>query len=174
MLRTSNNPAPITPVRPTRTRVAATIAGLLVGVLAALSITTPAQAATASWTQHQGTSYPTIYQTNWLYYGNAFTAPTTPPGAVITTVYYRWIFMEIPPPLRIYTVYLCAGPNGTQCLAVSPNLSTQSWSATTTAFAGFPANTTFQYVVGIGAPTTYVLTPPKHSSSYELTVTYTY
>ncbi|MEV7228841.1 MULTISPECIES: hypothetical protein [Polymorphospora] len=40
--------------------------------------------------------------------------------------------------------------------------------------AGLPANTTFQYVVGIGAPTTYVLTPPKHSSSYELTVTYTY
>lgn len=164
-------------IRPTsqlRRRVLTLLAAALIGLLPVTLTASPSQAATASWTLTQGTTYPAIYQTNWVYFGTPFTAPATPTGAVIDTVGYKWVFAQIPPALRIYTVYLCAGTGGTQCLLVSPNLSTQAWTGTTSAFAGFPASTTFQYAVYIAAPTTYVLSPPCYSSSYLVTVNYTY
>lgn len=145
--------------------------------LALAAPASPALASTSSWSQTQNTTNPTIYQTNWVYYGTPFTAPSTPAGATITTVGFSWTFLYLPPsyPASPYQVYLCAGPNGTQCLYVSPSWSAQSYTGTTTAFQGFPANTTFQYAVYVQAPTTYVFPSPyKPSRSYSLTVTYTY
>ncbi|WP_140157985.1 flagellar protein FlhE [Micromonospora sp. NBS 11-29] len=153
-------------------------AALALGLTATLAApAAPALAATSSWSQTQNTLNPTIYQTNFVYYSTPFTAPSTPAGATITSVSFAWTFLYIPPPYPAspYQVYLCAGPNGTQCAYVSPSWSAQSYSGTTTAFQGFPAGTTFQYAVYVQAPTTFVLPYPyKPSKTYSLTVNYTY
>ncbi|WBB80547.1 flagellar protein FlhE [Micromonospora sp. WMMD882] len=149
--------------------VAAVVLAVTLGTAA------PAQAATSSWGSTQQTTYPTIYQTNWVYFGTAFTAPAgTPSTGRISSVSWRWEFLNLPPSLTTYTVYLCASTNGTNCLNVTPNWSSQAWSGSTTAFANFPANTTFQYAVYLSASTTYVVNPPRYSRSYTLDVTYNY
>ncbi|BCJ67419.1 flagellar protein FlhE [Polymorphospora rubra] len=174
MLQTSIPRARTTVTGRVRHRALTLIAALLAGIVATVSLTTPAHAATSSWSHTQGTADPTIYQTNLWYYGTPFVPPaTTPATGVITTVDYEWAIWDAPPPSLVYTVYLCAGSYG--CLLVSPT----AWAATsssgsTSAFAGIPANTTFRYQVGLGAPTTYVLFPQRNSRMYRLTVTYNY
>lgn len=161
------------PVHRSRTLIASVIAAVVLAVT--VGAAAPAQAASGSWGSTQPTTYPTLYQTNWVYYGTPFTAPAgTPANGVISTVAYRWEFMDLAPAGTYYTVYLCASTNGTNCLLVTPNFSTQAWSGSTSAFAGFPATTTFQYAVYLPASRTYVFNPPRYSRSYTLTVNYDY
>lgn len=148
--------------------VIAAVAGL-VGTLAAAN----PSFASGYWSAYQNTSSPAIYQTNLYYQGAAFNPPAGTPGSAITTISYKWTMLDPPPSGLIYTVYLCQGTSGlSACILVSPNYATQSYTGSTSGFAGYAANNSFHYAVAILAGSTYVLPSARFSSYYSVGVNY--
>lgn len=127
-----------------RKRLAASAALVAVSSAAVVAAASPASAA-GTWSG--GASNPKITVYNRDVQGGAIYAPTSATGTITSVQWsYTASINKTTSSANITGTtfaWLCAGTLGDQCIDVGA-----SRSGTTTAFAGFPANTTFQMWIG--------------------------
>ncbi|WP_222194743.1 flagellar protein FlhE [Modestobacter italicus] len=159
----------------TITRLLLTL-GLAVAALVAPVGTSMASAAVAGqWYDSEGTLRPTVYYTNELGRGNDLTANSAVPfGAVVSDVSFNWSMQSAPPSGTSLHVYLCWGPTDDYCTDVSPSYNTQSYSGSTSDFAGLPADESFHFLSYLASSTKRSLAPNYYQAqSVGITVNYT-
>jgi hypothetical protein len=151
-----------------------TVCALIVPAASGQASTT----STGSWWAQEGTLRPTQYWTNEIETGNDMAAGTSVPyGATVTDVSFSYSMLDPVPAGTDLYVYLCWGLNqGTNyCTEVSPAFNAQSWSGTTSDFAGLDADQPFRFATYLASPTTQSLAPNYYySQSFSLTVNYSY
>jgi hypothetical protein len=145
-------------------KTAASISLLAVMVSGLTSVALPSQAAVdqeatataanAAFDHIYSGTNPKIVHTRTFYDGPSFSIPLSNEVAsgTITTISGTLSFTQQPAGTK-YIAFLCADAANTQCIDVSPTgvwASSPSWNfPATSAFAGYPAYTTFHYVVQI-------------------------